>query len=145
MEEIKSFNDIKLIHKFNNGNGAILCHGCNVIIATNTYKNDLYSSPFLCKKCINERKQYINTTWTSIFNKFGIKLKKPIKRKLIDLTDNHLFNIVNYYDRLGFFTPRPVVLEILFRKAFPDYRKPEKITILDKLIHFILNKIRKNK
>jgi hypothetical protein len=37
---------MKPIHKFNNGQGATLCHQCNCIITTG-FSNDLY-----CKSCL---------------------------------------------------------------------------------------------
>jgi reverse gyrase len=40
---------MKPIHKFNNGNGATLCHKCNCIISIG-FTNDLY-----CKECIKEQ------------------------------------------------------------------------------------------
>ncbi len=38
------------IYKFNNGNGATLCHLCRTIITTGKPTNDLY-----CDRCLNER------------------------------------------------------------------------------------------
>jgi hypothetical protein len=46
---------MKPIHKFNNGNGATLCHKCNCIISIG-FADDLY-----CKECIKEPKQEILT------------------------------------------------------------------------------------
>ena len=40
---------MKPIHKFNNGNGATLCHKCNCIISIG-FTDDLY-----CKECIKEQ------------------------------------------------------------------------------------------
>lgn len=42
---------MKPIHKFNNGQGATLCHQCNCIISLG-YTDDLY-----CKECIKERRK----------------------------------------------------------------------------------------
>jgi hypothetical protein len=41
---------MKPIYKFNNGNGATLCHLCRTIITTGKITNDLY-----CNRCLNER------------------------------------------------------------------------------------------
>ena len=48
-EEIK----IKPILKFNNGNGAILCHGCHVIIKANLTKEEWEGKTDLlyCDEC----------------------------------------------------------------------------------------------
>ena len=40
---------MKPIHKFNNGNGATLCHKCSAIISIG-FTDDLY-----CKECIKEQ------------------------------------------------------------------------------------------
>ena len=42
---------MKQIHKFNNGQGATLCHQCNCIITTG-FSNDLY-----CNECIKNIKK----------------------------------------------------------------------------------------
>lgn len=42
---------MKPIHKFNNGNGATLCHKCRTIITTK-FTDDLY-----CKKCETKNKK----------------------------------------------------------------------------------------
>ena len=44
---------MKPIHKFNNGQGATLCHQCNCIISTGLTK-DLY-----CEKCNKYRKELL--------------------------------------------------------------------------------------
>jgi hypothetical protein len=41
---------MKPIYKFNNGNGATLCHLCRTIITVGKPTNDLY-----CDRCLNER------------------------------------------------------------------------------------------
>jgi len=41
---------MKPIYKFNNGNGATLCHLCRTIITTGKITNNLY-----CNRCLNER------------------------------------------------------------------------------------------
>lgn len=45
---------MKPIHKFNNGNGATLCHNCSTII-TLGFTNDLY-----CNKCKQQIKDIEN-------------------------------------------------------------------------------------
>jgi hypothetical protein len=45
---------MKPIHKFNNGNGATLCHKCSVIISTG-FTDDLY-----CKECIKEMEKKVH-------------------------------------------------------------------------------------
>lgn len=50
---------MKPIYKFNNGNGATLCHLCRTIITVGKPTNDLY-----CNRCLSERvkthKEFIN-------------------------------------------------------------------------------------
>jgi hypothetical protein len=41
---------MKPIHKFNNGNGATICHLCRTIITVGKPTNDLY-----CDRCLRER------------------------------------------------------------------------------------------
>ncbi len=41
---------MKPIYKFNNGNGATLCHLCRTIITVGKPTNDLY-----CDRCLRER------------------------------------------------------------------------------------------
>jgi len=41
---------MKPIYKFNNGNGATLCHLCRTIITVGKPTNDLY-----CDRCLSER------------------------------------------------------------------------------------------
>ena len=41
---------MKPIHKFNNGNGATICHLCRTIITVGKPTNDLY-----CDRCLSER------------------------------------------------------------------------------------------
>jgi reverse gyrase len=57
---------MKPIHKFNNSNGATLCHLCRTIITTGKPTNDLY-----CDRCLSER----NSTEKE-FNKLKANLKK---------------------------------------------------------------------
>ena len=57
---------MKLIHKFNNGKGATLCHLCRTIITTGKPTNDLY-----CDRCLSER----NNTEKE-FNLLKANLKK---------------------------------------------------------------------
>lgn len=44
---------MKPIHKFNNGNGATLCHQCSCIISIG-FTDDLY-----CKECKEQRKELL--------------------------------------------------------------------------------------
>ena len=44
---------MKPIHKFNNGNGATLCHQCSVIISIG-FTDDLY-----CNECKKQRKELL--------------------------------------------------------------------------------------
>ena len=44
---------MKPIHKFNNGNGATICHKCNCIISIG-FTDDLY-----CKECNKHRKELL--------------------------------------------------------------------------------------
>ena len=50
---------MKPIIKFNNGNGAILCHGCSVIIKDNLTKDEWEGKVdlFYCKTCENEKEK----------------------------------------------------------------------------------------
>lgn len=57
---------MKPIHKFNNGNGATLCHICRTIITVGKPTNYLY-----CDRCLRER----NHTEAEF-----IKLKSNLKR-----------------------------------------------------------------
>lgn len=43
---------MKVIYKFNSGNGAILCHKCGCIIVANITEEDARNSKiYYCKKC----------------------------------------------------------------------------------------------
>lgn len=57
---------MKPIYKFNNGNGATLCHLCRKIITTGKMTNDLY-----CDRCLNER-----DSTEKEFNSLKANLKK---------------------------------------------------------------------
>jgi hypothetical protein len=45
---------MKPIHKFNNGNGAMICNNCRTIISTGPKTDDL-----LCKKCSTNKRYYV--------------------------------------------------------------------------------------
>ena len=45
---------MKPIHKFNNGNGAMICNNCRTIISTGPKTDEL-----LCKKCSTNKRYYV--------------------------------------------------------------------------------------
>jgi len=45
---------MKPIHKFNNGNGAMICNNCRTIISTGPKTDEL-----LCKKCSTNKRHYV--------------------------------------------------------------------------------------
>jgi len=55
---MENYNDLKPIHKFNNGNGATLCNNCRKIIA-NFYTQDLFCQQ--CRNAIVEIKRPLTT------------------------------------------------------------------------------------
>jgi hypothetical protein len=60
---------MKPIHKFNNGNGAMLCNTCRTIISVGKPTNAL-----LCDKCHNERILVLEESYRNIFKKESIPL-----------------------------------------------------------------------
>ena len=65
---------MKPLYKFNNGNGATLCHLCRTIITTGKMTPDLY-----CDRCLNER--------NSIEKEFNL-LKANLKKTYNQNTTN---------------------------------------------------------
>jgi hypothetical protein len=45
---------MKPIHKFNNGNGAMICNNCRTIISTGPKTDEI-----LCKKCSTNKRYYV--------------------------------------------------------------------------------------
>ena len=50
------YPEYEVIRKYNNGNGAILCNCCSVILLTGKDAWDLPNLPQLCEKCWYEFK-----------------------------------------------------------------------------------------
>jgi methyltransferase-like protein len=73
---------MKPIIKFNNGNGAILCNRCKVIIKENLTKEEVEGKTdlLLCKKC--EEKEYLKKC-KELLKYFGVDYSKDT----IKLTD----------------------------------------------------------
>jgi reverse gyrase len=66
---------MKPIYKFNNGNGATLCHKCRAIISTGKMTDDLY-----CEQCLNDPSLYgkIAVSKTNNSNYDGVMLNSNI-------------------------------------------------------------------
>jgi hypothetical protein len=64
---------MKPIHKYNNGNGAMLCNGCRTIISTGPKTEEV-----LCEKCKDMKEGFI-----SIFENKREKMKKEEYIQLI--------------------------------------------------------------
>lgn len=58
-EIVKKMKKLKPILKFNNGRGAILCHGCSVIIKANLTQDEWEGKIdlFYCDECIEKNEK----------------------------------------------------------------------------------------
>jgi len=119
---------MKPIYKFNNGNGATICHNCRVILKTGTPVNK-----YLCHDCYAEHSITRHfRTWGVSFNKHGVERKYTEHKYISELTDAHLNNIIIYFEDRAKVPAQYIYTELAYRQQFPNNKIPENRSIFIK-------------